>query len=131
MDDSSIFRSVFFTNFLGENFYMLFFAKEKNLIIFFGTSFILQTKKMPSFRSNCYGFVYAGLQNSEEEYFKNIDDLNLKNVELKGKIDTEIIITTDAIKETFALSNKTKEWKILQLFDHEKRSQHVAFIDAL
>ena len=86
---------------------------------------------MPSFRNNCYGFVYAGLQNSEEEYFKNIDDLNLKNVELKGKIDKEIIITTDAIKETFALSNKTKEWKILQLFDHEKRSQHVAFIDVL
>jgi hypothetical protein len=86
---------------------------------------------MPSFRSNCYGFVYAGLQNSEKEYFKDIDDLNLKKAELKGKIDKEIITTTDAIRETFALSNKTKEWKILQLFDYEKRSQHVAFLDAL
>ena len=109
----------------------MFFAKEKKLIILSRHCLFHKLRKMPSFRSNCYGFVYAGLQNSEEEYFKNIDDLNLKNVELKGKIDKEIIITTDAIKETFALSNKTKEWKILQLFDHEKRSQHVAFIDTL
>ena len=27
------------------------------------------------FLSNCYGFVYAGLNNSDDEYFKCADDI--------------------------------------------------------
>jgi hypothetical protein len=85
---------------------------------------------MSDFSSNCYGFVYAWLKNSEEDFFKNIDDLKLRKAEIKGKIDKRIIDTSDAIKEVFSLNDFSQEYKILQLFDNEKRSQHVAFIDS-
>lgn len=38
--------------------------------------------------------------------------------------------TSDAIKEVFSLNDFSQEYKILQLFDDERRSQHVAFIDS-
>lgn len=38
--------------------------------------------------------------------------------------------TSDAIKEVFLLNDFSQEYKILQLFDDEERSQHVAFIDS-
>ena len=85
---------------------------------------------MSNFSSNCYGFVYAWLKNSEEEFFKDIDDLQLREAEIKGKIDKRIIDTSDAIKKFFSLNDFSQEYKILQLFDNEKRSQHVAFIDS-
>ena len=34
--------------------------------------------------------------------------------------------TSDAIKEVFSLDENPQNYKILQLFDDEKRSQHVA-----
>lgn len=85
---------------------------------------------MSNFSSNCYGFVYAWLKNSNKEFFKDIDDLKLRKAEIKGKIDERIIDTSDAIKEVFLLNDFSQEYKILQLFDDEKRSQHVAFIDS-
>lgn len=85
---------------------------------------------MSNFSSNCYGFVYAWLKNSEEEFFKDIDDLKLRKAEIKGKIDKRIIDTSDAIKEVFSLNDFSQEYKILQLFDNEKRSQYVAFINS-
>ena len=85
---------------------------------------------MSNVSSNCYGFVYAWLKNSEEEFFKDIDDLQLREAEIKGKIDERIIDTSDAIKEVFSLNDFSQEYKIRQLFDNEKRSQHVAFIDS-
>ena len=85
---------------------------------------------MSNFSSNCYGFVYAWLKNSEEEFFKDIDDLKLRKAEIKGKIDERIMDTSEAIKEVFSLNDFSQEYKILQLFDNEKRSQHVAFIDS-
>ena len=85
---------------------------------------------MSNFSSNCYGFVYAWLKNSEEEFFKDIDDLKLRKAEIKGKIDERIMDTSDAIKEVFSLNDFSQEYKILQLFDDERRSQHVAFIDS-
>ena len=85
---------------------------------------------MSNFSSNCYGFIYAWLKNSEEEFFKDIDDLQLRKAEIKGKIDERIIDTSDAIKEVFSLDENPQNYKILQLFDDEKRSQHVAFIDS-
>lgn len=67
---------------------------------------------------------------SEEEFFKDIDDLKLRKAEIKGKIDERIMDTSEAIKEVFSLNDFSQEYKILQLFDNEKRSQHVAFIDS-
>lgn len=83
---------------------------------------------MSNFSSNCYGFVYAWLKNSEEEFFKDIDDLKLRKAEIKGKIDERIMDTSEAIKEVFSLNDFSQEY--IQLFDNEKRSQHVAFIDS-
>lgn len=85
---------------------------------------------MSNFSSNCYGFVYAWLKNSEEEFFKDIDDLQLREAEIKGKIDETIIDTSEAIKEVFLLDENPQNYKILQLFDNEESSQHVAFIDS-
>lgn len=85
---------------------------------------------MSNFSSNCYGFVYAWLKNSEEEFFKDIDDLQLREAEIKGKIDEIIIDTSEAIKEVFLLDENPQNYKILQLFDNEESSQHVAFIDS-
>ena len=85
---------------------------------------------MSNFSSNCYGFVYAWLKNSEEEFFKDIDDLQLRAAEIKGKIDEIIIDTSEAIKEVFLLDENPQNYKILQLFDNEESSQHVAFIDS-
>lgn len=85
---------------------------------------------MSNFSSNCYGFVYAWLKNSEEEFFKDIDDLQLREAEIKGKIDERIIDTSEAIKEVFLLDEKPQNYKILQLFDNKESSQHVAFIDS-
>ena len=64
---------------------------------------------MSNFSSNCYGFVYAWLKNSEEEFFKDIDDLKLRKAEIKGKIDERIIDTSDAIKEVFSLNDFSQE----------------------
>lgn len=67
----------------------------------------------------------------DEEFFKDSDDLNLvreRGDKLK-KIDRQVENTADAILEVFDLSED--ELKVLELFDGEKRSQHVAFIDAL
>lgn len=85
---------------------------------------------MSNFSSNCYGFVYAWLNNSKEEFFKNIDDLQLIEAEIKGKIDERIIDTSEAIKEVFLLDENPQNYKILQLFDNKESSQHVAFIDS-
>jgi len=85
---------------------------------------------MSNFSSNCYGFVYAWLKNSEEEFFKDIDDLQLREAEIKGKIDEIIIDTSEAIKEVFLLDENPQNYKILQLFDNKESSQHVAFIDS-
>lgn len=82
---------------------------------------------MVDFKSNCYGFVYAGLNNSNDEYFKSHDDLKLEKTILKWKIDEEIISTSDEIKDVFFQTNTKRS--ILELFDNDNRSQHVAFLD--
>ena len=76
---------------------------------------------MSNFSSNCYGFVYAWLKNSEEEFFKDIDDLQLREAEIKGKIDEIIIDTSEAIKGSFFLLDENPQnYKILQLFVMKK-----------
>ena len=70
---------------------------------------------MSDFSSNCYGFVYAWLKNSEEDFFKNIDDLKLRKAEIKGKIDKRIIDTSDAIKEVFSFHKSIKYYNFLMM----------------
>lgn len=84
---------------------------------------------MDEFRSNCYGFVYAAYHNSEEEFFKTDDDLLLPTAKIQGKINREIHITSEKIQETLSEENDNIQRAVLQLFDDEHRSQHVAFLN--
>ena len=83
---------------------------------------------MQNYTSNCYWFVYAGLRNSDEEFFKCAEDLKLKRTNFQGKIDKESFRTAEAIMDVF--SQEEKDYLCLELFDNEKHSQHVAFLDA-
>ena len=90
--------------------------------------YYLTRNKMQNYTSNCYWFVYAGLRNSDEEFFKCADDLKLKRTNFQGKIDKESFRTAEAIMDVF--SQEEKDHLCLELFDNEKQSQHVAFLDA-
>ena len=79
-----------------------------------------------SYNSNCYGFVYAGLTNSEEEFFKSCDDLKLWKVIKKWKIGDCIENTSDDIMEIFSYNGS--HISVIELFDWDGMSQHVAFL---
>ena len=77
---------------------------------------------MVQYKSNCYGFVYAGLHNSDEEFFKTREDLELGKLIHKWKIEDSLEETCDEISDV--LSNTS----VIELLDGEWRSQHVAFV---
>lgn len=81
--------------------------------------------------SNCYGFVYAGLDNSEDDFYLDREDLNLpsKITKKKIQIDEQVSTASSEILQLLEHDNTTSYWKVLELFDHEKRSQYVAFLD--
>lgn len=81
--------------------------------------------------SNCYGFVYAGLHNSESDYYLDREDLNLslRITKKEMAIAEQVNFTSSEILQLLKHDNTTSYWKVLELFDHEKRSQHVAFLD--
>ena len=79
-----------------------------------------------TYNSNCYGFVYAGLKNSEDEFFKSRDDLKLWKVIKKWKICDCVENTCDEIMEDFGWT--TKNISVIELFDGDGTSQHVAFL---
>lgn len=81
--------------------------------------------------SNCYGFVYAGLDNSEDDFYLDREDLNLSTRITKKEmaIAEQVNFTSSEILQLLEHDDTTSYWKVLELFDHEKRSQHVAFLD--
>ena len=79
-----------------------------------------------TYNSNCYGCVYAGLKNSEDEFFKSRDDLKLWKVIKKWKICDCVENTCDEIMEDFGWT--TKNISVIELFDGDGTSQHVAFL---
>ena len=97
-------------------------SNKNNLTLFYHI-----VLNMENFSSNCYGFTYAWLENSDEEYFKCRDDLKLKNKKVQWTIKENIVETSDEIVNI--LTEEINQWWIIELFDHEKRSQHVAFLD--
>jgi len=81
---------------------------------------------MEKYNSNCYGFVYAGLVNSEDEFFKWREDLKLWKVIKKWSISDCVENTSDEIMEVFDFSHK--HISVIELFDWDGMSQHVAFL---
>ena len=75
------------------------------------------------FSSNCYWFVYAGLHNSDEDFYKCADDIEYWKTIKKWKLDDEIHETTGQIIDVL--------WDItiIEIFDEDWKSQHVAFLD--
>jgi len=81
---------------------------------------------MEKYNSNCYGFVYAGLINSEDEFFKWREDLKLWKVIKKWSISDCIENISDEIMEVF--SDDSRHISVIELFDGNGMSQHVAFL---
>lgn len=79
--------------------------------------------------SNCYGFVYAGLHNREDDFYLSREDLNLPSKITKKKIQIDEQVSTASSEILELLSEGSSGRKVIELFDHEKRSQHVAFLD--
>ena len=78
---------------------------------------------MEKFSSNCYGFVYAGLRNSDEYFFKWADDIEYGKTLKKWKLSDTIYETTEEIIDVLI------GFAIIEIFDEEWKSQHVAFLD--
>lgn len=78
---------------------------------------------MEEFSSNCYWFVYAGLHNSDEDFFKCADDMEYDKTLKEWKLSDTIYETTREIADTLI------DFSIIEIFDGEWRSQHVAFLD--
>lgn len=85
---------------------------------------------MENYSSNCYGFMHAGLLNSEDEFYLARDEafewINwIKTLDKKlNKIQNN---TVESIQD--CLSDNENKFSIIEIFDKDKRSQHVAFID--
>lgn len=75
------------------------------------------------FSSNCYWFVYAGLHNSDEDFFKCEDDMEYWKTIKEWKLWDEIYETAESIMEILG------GFSIIEIFDENWKSQHVAFLD--
>ena len=86
---------------------------------------------MGNFSSNCYGFMHAGLLNSEDEFYLSRDEAfewinGIKTLDKKlNKIQWN---TIDSIQDCLSENSKNK-YSIIEIFDWDKKSQHVAFLD--
>ena len=78
------------------------------------------------FSSNCYWFVYAWLNNSEEDFFKCSDDIEYWKTISTWKLDSTVSSTSDKIIDAL---NLEITWNcIIEIFGEDWKSQHVAFL---
>ena len=86
---------------------------------------------MGEYTSNCYGFMHAWLLNSKDKFYLSRDEAFewIKWITKLGKKLSEIQYdSSESIKD--CLSDETENWfSVIEIFDWNKRSQHVAFID--
>ena len=85
---------------------------------------------MSEYSSNCYWFVYAWLKDSDDEFYLARDEA-LREVKYSHtwleKISDDLYEILDNV-----VYNPYLEWdwyKIIEIFDSNKKSQHVAFLD--
>jgi len=86
---------------------------------------------MENYSSNCYGFMYAWLLNTEDEFYLSrdeafewirwINELNKKLIKIQNDSSESIM---DCLSE-----ESENQFSIIEIFDWDKRSQHVAFVD--
>lgn len=78
---------------------------------------------MEEFSSNCYWFVYAGLHNSDEDFFKCADDMEYDKTLKEWKLNDTTYETAEEIADALV------GFSIIEIFDEDWKSQHVAFLD--
>ena len=86
---------------------------------------------MENYSSNCYGFMHAWLLNSEDEFYLSRDEafewINwIKTLDKKlNKIQWDTVNTiADCLSE-----NGENKYSVIEIFNWDKKSQHVAFLD--
>ena len=86
---------------------------------------------MENYSSNCYGFMHAGLLNSEDEFYLSRDEAFewIKWIKTLNKTLTKIQWDTNDTIADCLLENRENKFNIIEIFDWNKKSQHVAFVD--
>jgi hypothetical protein len=86
---------------------------------------------MEDYSSNCYWFMHAWLLNTEDEFYLSRDEafewINWVKT-LNKKLNKVQNDSSESIKDCLFEENENK-FSIIEIFDWDKRSQHVAFID--
>ena len=86
---------------------------------------------MENYSSNCYGFTHAWLLNSEDEFYLSRDEALewidwIKTIDKKlNKIQSD---SSESIIDCLSEENENR-FSIIEIFDENQKSQHVAFID--
>lgn len=86
---------------------------------------------MENYSSNCYGFVHAWLLNSENEFYLSRDEA-FEWINWITKLDKKLNkIQSDSSESIIdCLSEETEnQFNVIEIFDWDRRSQHVAFVD--
>ena len=86
---------------------------------------------MEKYSSNCYGFMHAWLLNSEGEFYLSRDEA-FEWINWITKVDKKLTKIQSNSSESImdCLSEEAEnQFSIIEIFDWDKRSQHVAFID--
>ncbi len=86
---------------------------------------------MENYSSNCYGFMHAGLLNSEDEFFLSRDEA-FEWIDWVKTLDKKLTKiqwnTSDTIADCLS-ENSENKYSVIEIFDWDKKSQHVAFLD--
>lgn len=85
---------------------------------------------MGNYNSNCYGFIHAGLLNSEDEFYLSRDE-TFEWINWIRKLDKKLNKIQSSTSESIqdCLSDNANKFSIIEIFDWNKKSQHVAFVD--
>jgi len=86
---------------------------------------------MENYSSNCYGFMHAWLLNSEAEFYLSRDEAFewIKWIKTLNRKLKRIQWDTKDIIADCLLQNPENKFNIIEIFDWDKKSQHVAFLD--
>ena len=86
---------------------------------------------MENYSSNCYGFMHAGLLDSEDDFYLSRDEAFewIKWITKLGKRLTKIQDDSSEFILDCLSEESENPFSVIEIFDWDERSQHVAFID--
>ena len=86
---------------------------------------------MEEYSSNCYGFMHAWLLNSEDDFYLSRDEAFewIKWITKLGKRLTKIQDDSSEFILDCLSEESENPFSVIEIFDWDERSQHVAFID--